>query len=239
MKRTLLLLLAQICAAALFPQAHARAEEERVVFHVDTVDGVSGSDVDVSVLLGNCAGVDSVQFDLNYDADALKLVSVTFGELFSAYDYNDAEAGRVRVACANALGLKQAGTLLTLRFTATSETGSAVTVTNAIVTRVDTDYVQSPAFASAENGGVTIGSASLPAAKVTPWIPATATPTPSPEPTPTNTPTPSPTPTTALTAALVMAQRIPPVTYGVIGALVILLIVILSLAAAKRRKNNG
>ena len=239
MKRTLLLLLALICAAALFPQAHARAEEERVVFHVDTVGAESGKDVDVSVLLGNCDGVDSVQFDLNYDADALKLVSVTFGGLFSASEYNDAEAGRVRVACANALGLTHAGTLLTLRFTATGETGSAVTVTNAIVTRVDANYVQSIAFASAENGGVTIGGASLPAAKVTPWIPATATPTPSPTPTPTNTPTPSPTPTTALTAALVMAQRIPPVTYAVIGALVILLIVILSLAAAKRRKSNG
>lgn len=239
MKRTFLLLLALICAAALLPQAHARAEEERVVFHVDTVNGESGADVDVSVLLGNCVGVDSVQFDLNYDADALKLVSVTFGGLFSANEYYDAEAGRVRVACANALGLTQAGTLLTLRFTATGETGSAVTVTNAIVTRVDKDYVQSPAFTAAENGGVTIGEAALPAAKVTPWVPATPTPTPSPEPTPTIAPTPAPTPTTALTAALTMAQRIPPVTYAVIGALVLILIVILSLAAAKRKKCNG
>lgn len=239
MKRTFLLLLALICAAALLPEAHARAEEERVVFHVDTVNGESGADVDVSVLLCNCVGVDSVQFDLNYDADALKLVSVTFGGLFSASEYNDAEAGRVRVACANALGLTQAGTLLTLRFTATGETGSAVTVTSAIVTRVDADYVQSPALASAEDGGVTIGDTSLPAAKVTPWVPATPTPTPTPEPTPTNAPTPAPTPTTALTAALTMARRIPPVTYAVIGALVIILIVILSLTAAKRRKHNG
>ena len=236
MKRTFLLLLALMCAAALFPQAHARAEEERVVFHVDTVSGESGADVDVPVLLGNCVGVDSVQFDLNYDADALTLVSVTFGGLFSASEYNAAEAGRVRVACANALGLTQAGTLLTLRFTATGETGSAIAITNAIVTRVDANYVQSPALAAAENGGVTAGTAPLPEAKVTPWVPATPTPTPTPEPTPTNAPTPAPTPTTALTAALTMARRIPPVTYAVIGALVIILILILSLAAAKRRK---
>jgi len=239
MKRTLLFLLALFCAAAVLPQAHARAEEASVMLQVDTVTGESGEEVDIPVLLGSCLGVDSVQLDLNYDAEAVSLVSVTFGGLFTLSQYNDSEAGRVRIACASALGLNQAGALVTLRFTLTGESGSAVTITNAIVTRVDTDYNQSEALVSVENGGVTLGGAPLPAAKVTPWVPATPTPTPSPEPTPTPSPTPAPTPTTAVSAALDLARRIPAAAYLVTGALIFILILILSLAAANKKKRNG
>lgn len=239
MKRTLLFLLALFCAAAVLPQAHARAEEASVMLQVDTVTGESGEEVDIPVLLGSCLGVDSVQLDLNYDAEAVSLVSVTFGGLFTLSQYNDSEAGRVRIACASALGLNQAGALVTLRFTLTGESGSAVTITNAIVTRVDTDYNQSEALVAVENGGVTLGSAPLPAAKVTPWVPATPTPTPSPEPAPTPSPTPAPTPTTAVSAALDLARRIPAAAYLVTGALIFILILILSLAAANKKKRNG
>lgn len=239
MKRTLLFLLALFCAAAVLPQAHARAEEASVMLQVDTVVGESGEEVDVPVLLGSCLGVDSVQLDLNYDAEAVSLISVTFGGLFTLSEYNDSEAGRVRIACASALGLNQAGVLVTLHFTLTGEPGSAVTITNAVVTRVDTDYKQSFAIVAVENGGAALGSATLPAAKVTPWVPATPTPTPSPEPTPTPSPTPVPTPTTAVDAALALAQRIPAAAYIVTGALVLILILILSLAAANKKKRNG
>lgn len=239
MKRTLLFLLALLCACAMLPQAHARAEEEPVMLQVGTVAGESGGEVDVPVLLGNCLGVDSVQLDLNYDADAVSLVLVTFNGLFTLSEYNDSEAGRVRIACASALGLNQAGALVTLRFALKGESGSAVTITNAIVTRVDTDYNQSAAFIAVEDGGVTLGSAALPAAKVTPWLPPTPTPTPSPVPTPTPSPTPAPTPTTAVSAALDLARRIPAAAYIVTGALVLILILILTLTAAKQKKRNG
>ncbi|MEA4871164.1 hypothetical protein SDC9_96216 [bioreactor metagenome] len=239
MKRTLLFLLALACTAAMLPLTHARAEEEPVSIQVDTVSGESGGEVDVPVLLDDCVGVDSVQLDLNYDADALSLVFVTFGGLFTASEYNGDEAGRVRVACASALGLKEPGALLTLRFALVSESGSAVTVTSAVVTRVDSDYNQSESLVTVENGGVTLGSAPLPAAKVTPWIPATPTPSPSPTPTPTPNPTPAPTPTTAADAALALAQRIPVAAYIVTGALVLILILLLSLASVKRKQSNG
>ena len=236
MKRTLLFLLALFCAVVVLPQAHARAEEEPVTLQVDTVVGESGGEVDVPVLLGSCLGVDSVQLDLNYDAGAVSLVSVTFGGLFTLSEYNDNQAGRVRIACASALGLNQAGVLVTLRFTLTGESGSAATITNAVITRVDTDYNQSDAYVAVENGGVTLGNAPLPVAKVTPWVPSTPTPTPSPEPTPTPSPTPAPTPTTAIVAALALARRIPAAAYIVTGALVLILILILTLAAAKQKK---
>ena len=35
-------------------------------------------------VITNCAGVDSVQFDLNYDSAALEFVSMTPGDLFAA-----------------------------------------------------------------------------------------------------------------------------------------------------------
>ena len=239
MKRILLFLMALVCAAVMLPLAHARAEEESVMLQIDTVAGESGGEVDIPVLLGSCLGVDSVQLDLNYDAEAVSLISVTFGGLFTLSEYNDNQAGRVLIACASALGLNQAGVLVTLRFTLTGETGSAVTITNAIITRVDTDYNQSAALVAVENGGVTLGNAPLPTAKVTPWIPATPTPSPSPVPTPTPTLTPAPTPTTAVDAALALAQRIPAAAYIVTGALIFILILILSLAAANKKKRNG
>lgn len=190
MKRTLLFITAlTLCVLFAFP-AQARAEEESVLIQVETVSGESGSQIDLPVLLDNCAGVDSVQFDLNYDSAALEFVSMTPGDLFAAqYTIANSDVpGRVRIACASALGLEGAGTLLTLRFRVLTDAGSAVSITSGIVTRVDADYNQTKAYVAIQDGGITAGTAALPAPAVTPWVPATPVPTPSPTPEITATP---------------------------------------------------
>ncbi len=93
-----------------------------------------------------------------------------------------------------ALGLEGAGTLLTLRFRLLNETGSAVSITSGIVTRVDADYNQTKSYVAIQDGGIAAGTAPLPAPAVTPWVPATPVPTPSPTPEVTATPEASATP---------------------------------------------
>ena len=65
MKRPLLFLSALLLAVVFVFPVHARAEEEVVSIQVGTVSGENGALVDLPVLLDNCTGVDSVQFDLN------------------------------------------------------------------------------------------------------------------------------------------------------------------------------
>ncbi len=149
--------------------------------------------------------------------------------------------GRIRIACASALGIDGAGTLLTLRFRAVSDAGSAITLTSGIVTHIDADYNQSAAYVAVENGGVTIGGAPLPQAAVTPWIPETPVPTPSPAPTPTPTPTASPAPaeisvSPQLTETLPAPSGIPTITYLVAGGLALIIIVIAAIIIGRRNR---
>lgn len=238
MRRTLLIFSALLFAVLFAFPAQARAEETVVMIQVGTVSGENGDQIDLPVLLDQCAGVDSVQFDLNYDSAALEFVNMTPGDLFAAqYTIANSDVpGRVRIACASALGLEGAGTLLTLRFRLISDTGSAVSVTSGIVTRVDADYNQSKAYVAIQDGGVTAGTAALPAPAVTPWVPATPVPTPSP--TPEITPTPELTaapepeaPATATSAPTGISGLNPMVLYiggGLLLAVVILVVILLS-----------
>ncbi len=243
MKRMLLVFTAMLAAISISFPAQALAEEGSVLIRVETVDTAADGTVDVPVLLGDCAGVDSVQFDVNYDSAALSIVSVTPGDLFPA-EYtvsNIDEPGRVRIACASALGLGDSGTLLTLRFRVLSDAGSAITITSGIVTRVDAAYVQSEAYVSIEDGGVSVGGAALPASIATPWIPATPIPSPTPTPSPTPSATPEPTASPAATATQTLSplQSIPLKAIIAAGALLLLAIVLIfSLVAAKRKKRG-
>lgn len=249
MKRTLTILSAVLLAAALFIPARALAAEESVVIQVATVNVESGAQADVSVLLDRCAGVDSVQFDLNYDSAALAFVSMTPGDLFAAQYtvVNADEPGRVRVACASALGLSGAGTLLTLRFRALSDAGSAVSITSGIVTRVDADYNQSEAYVSIEDGGVTIAAAALPSPSVTPWVPATPIPTPSPTPSITATPevqeaaalqTIAQTQTSTPDETAPSILRLNPAVYYVGGGLLLAVIILVILLLSRKKKQD-
>ncbi len=246
MKRTLLLLGALLLAVALAAPAKAYAVEEDVVrIQVDTVSGESGKQVDLPVLLKGCAGVDSAQFDINYDSAVLEFVSMTPGDLFAAqYTVINADTpGRIRVACASALGLTGDGTLLTLRFRLLSEAGSAVTISNGIITRVDASYNQTTAMIAITDGGITVGTAPLPAPVVTPWVPAT------PIPSPTPTPLPSPSPASSNEAAEPQATTSPEIisspaalsatVYYVGGGLLLAVVVLATIIVVSRKKDRS
>ncbi len=247
MKKTLLLLSAFLLAVSLLTPARTLAEDESVFIHIESVEGLSGEEIDLPVTLERCAGVDSIQFDINYDSTALQVVSMTPGDLFPA-QYTVAnldEAGRIRIACASALGIDGAGTLLTLRFQALSDTGSAVTITNAIITRVDADYNQSETYVAIEDGGITIDGAAMPEAVVTPWIPKTPVPTPSPVPTPVPTPeaTAEPAEISTLTqpeTPVVSEQNsIPTTAILIIGGLFFVVILLIIVVAVRGRRNRS
>ncbi len=241
MKHTPVLLTALLLSLLLAMPAHSLAEEGSVSIQVGEAGGESGETVDLPVLLGACAGVDSVQFDLNYDSAALEFVSMTPGDLFAAeYTVINADVpGRIRVACAGALGLEGAGTLMTLRFRLLSDAGSVVSITSGIVTRVDADYRQSAAYVTISDGGVTAGGAPLPQAVVTPWVPATPEPTPTPEPTATATPSPAATENPAPQTAASLAKSLPAAAYyvggGLLGAIAVLAVILVLL----RKKRRG
>ena len=246
MKRTLLLLSALLLAVALAAPAKAYAvEEDGVRIQVDTVSGEAGNQVDLPVLLKGSAGVDSAQFDINYDSAALEFVSMTPGDLFAAQHtvINADTPGRIRVACASALGLSGAGTLMTLRFRLLTVAGSAVTISNGIITRVDASYNQTTALIAITDGGITVGTAPLPAPVVTPWVPAT------PIPSPTPTPIPSPSPAASSEAAEAQATTSPEViseptalsatVYYVGGGLLLAVVVLAAIVVVSRKKDRS
>ncbi len=242
MKRVFLLLTVLLLAVSLTAPKRALAEEaDSVLISIGTVTGETDSQIDLPVTLSQCKSVDSVQFDLNYDSAALAFLSMTPGELFAAQYtvINTDVPGRIRVACASALGLEGAGTLMTLRFQVLSDTGSAVTVSSGIVTRVDEAYNQSTALVSIADGGVAIGTAPLPAPVVTPWVPAT--PVPSPTPTPEVTATPEITQAQNLTSPEIVApptERLTASVYYVGGGLLLAVVALSILVMAKRNRNN-
>lgn len=242
MKRVFLFLTVLLLAVSLTAPKRALAEEaDSVLISIGTVTGETDSQVDLPVTLSQCKSVDSVQFDLNYDSAALAFLSMTPGELFAAQYtvINTDVPGRIRVACASALGLEGAGTLMTLRFQVLSDTGSAVTVSSGIVTRVDEAYNQSTALVSIADGGVAIGTAPLPAPVVTPWVPAT--PVPSPTPTPEVTATPEITQAQNLTSPEIVApptERLTASVYYVGGGLLLAVVALSILVMAKRNRNN-
>ena len=116
-----------------------------------------------------------------------------------------------------------------------------MSVTSGIVTRVDADYNQSSAYVAIQDGGISAGSAALPAPAVTPWVPATPVPTPSPTPEITATPEVTAAPETAAPADATVAPTIlsslnPMVLYVGGGLLLAVVILVVILISRKSRK---
>ncbi len=123
---------------------------------------------------------------------------------------NTDEPGTIVFAFASAEGLTQDGVILTLTFEVLSETGSAILLTDVLITTVDAALLQHKAFVTLENGGVAVGEeGQVPAPLVTPWPVETPTPTPTPTPSPTPTPTPAPTPSPTPTPTDDVIEEIP------------------------------
>lgn len=251
MRKFLLLVTAITLGLCLFAPAQTRAEGESgetdkvVHLAVGSASGEVGDEVEVPVLLSDCAGVDSLELDLNYDPAALRVVKITPGDLFPV-EYcvtNADQPGVIHIACASALGLEGDGTLLTVRLQILTAAGSALTVTTHLnekeITYIDADYNQFGAYLTLENGGVSVGGTSAPAPLVTPWTPATPIPTPTPSPTPTVEPTFDAlalADTPAPSAEPELSGQPDPGAYYIIGALTALLVVLIVFSVVRRKK---
>ncbi len=196
-KRSVAVLMLVGILCCLFPCA--ALADGVVQLHVATVDGAVGDTVSLPVTIDNCDNVDSLYFDLNYDAANLEVLTVRQGTAFPA-EYcvsNFDAAGRIRTACCVALGLEAGGEVIVVDFKILKSGGSSVTLSNVEVTTLNAAakangiYVQEKAYVQVAAGGVTVAGAALPNAVVTPWIAETPTPSPTPEPTPTPTPAPA------------------------------------------------
>ena len=255
MRKLLPILTMLILGVMVIVPVHALAEEDTdttVRIYVSSASGEIGATVEVPVMLYDCEHVDSIEFNLNYDASALSVVSVTPGDLFPA-EYcvsNSDTPGYISIACACRDGLEGSGTLLTVRFEILNETGSALTVTTHksgeyaedVISYIDDDYNQYFSYVAVENGSVSVGAAEAPEPLVTPWVPVTPVPTPSPTPEVTEVPVASvqSNETEVVTPEPATETRsiadVDPIAYIVVGALFVILIVLVVITVANQRK---
>ena len=225
--------LLSLVLTAMSPIAAALAEEELVGLTVETADAASGEEVALSLDMSNTQDVKSLQCNLNNDPAALTVISIEPGSVFPAeYTVSNPDTpGLIRVACA-ALNVSEDGSVLTVHFKVNGGTGSAVTISDASVTRYTDDAGVTDAYLAVTDGGVAPGGA-LPAPLVTPWVAPTPPPTPTPKPSPTPQPTPQDITSTLETPPAETPEPEPeqpqvgPVNYvmvGVLSALCVLLI---------------
>ena len=176
-----------LCALIALAWPAALAEGE-IGLTVDTVTAEPEGQAVVAVSAAGAAGLDSLQFRVNYDSDALRLAAEpAVGEPFAGglTAVNTDTAGLVVFAFASAEGLAEDGVALTLTFDVLTETGSAVVLTDVLASTVDAGLVQHKAYVTLENGGVAVGEGGqVPEPVVTPWPVETPTPTPTPTPAP-------------------------------------------------------
>ena len=238
--------------AAPAPISDAADTAELVRLVVETVSAEANGEATVALRIENGNGVDSLQCNLNYNGNAVAVKRVEAGVTFPA-EYciaNTKEAGRVRIAAACAFGLdNENGDVVVLHIKLNGESGSAVTITDAIVTTVGADYAQFPAYVEIVDGGVAVGGGALPASAVTPWIPETPVPPATPTLTPTEAPAPAvidtPEPVTTPEPEATPEKKPSMLPYAIAGVLTVLLaagIVILLVSSSnkkKRRKKNG
>ena len=165
---------------------------------VQEVMGTQDETVDVGIMLTGCRGMDSIQFAVSFDQEAVKLVGTTMGDLSEEglHAANTRLEGRMLFAYACAEGLqKDSGCILVLQFQPLTQTGSAVTVSDvsASVYDPETDVQSKIYITSVEDGGVYLGEdGAVPEAVATPWIPETPTPSPAPTAEPSAVPSPVP-----------------------------------------------
>lgn len=229
-----------LCALIALAWPAALAEGE-IGLTVDTVTAEPEGQAVVAVSAAGAAGLDSLQFRVNYDSDALRLAAEpAVGEPFAGglTAVNTDTAGLVVFAFASAEGLAEDGVALTLTFDVLTETGSAVVLTDVLASTVDAGLVQHKAYVTLENGGVAVGEGGqVPEPVVTPWPVETPTPTPTPTPPPTPTPVPTEAPTPVPTPAPWTPQggaQADLLVLGLGGLLLVALVALLILLAVRR-----
>lgn len=213
----------------------ASLAEGEVALTVDTVQAEAEGQAVVTIMAENAVTLDSLQFRVNYDQQALRLAAepVAGEPLADGIAVTNTDtAGVVGFAFACADGLAADGTVLTLTFDVLDETGSAVVLTDVLATTVDAALEQHKAYVTLENGGVAVGEdGQVPDPVVTPWPVETPTPTPTPIPTATPAPTATPTPTSPVLPGTDRPIDLPMLG---IGALLLVTLVALLVALAVR-----
>lgn len=201
------------------------------------------NNIEVSVNLSGCKGMDSVQFNLNYDPTSFELFRIMEGDLtedgYCAYNPDEEGVIRFAFACRDGL-VNDSGTMLTVVLTPINDHGTVLTITDVLSSRYDKDTdTQTKAYVTIENGGISVGNNDIPEARITPWIPET--PTPSPEPTPEPTPVPTQAPTAIVTETpepeeetVSSGPNMKILLPAVAGALVLLIIALLIVLLKKR-----
>lgn len=170
--------------------------QEEIAVSVSTVTAAKGEQAVVTIHADHLQGMDSIQFHVNYDAAQLKLAAhpEPGAQLSKGVAYSNTEKnGLIVFAYASAEGLSGNCDILSITFDVIEEQGSAVTLSDVLVSRVDEVKNQSKVYITLQDGGVMVNGSVLPEPVVTPWPVETPTPTPEPTPVPTPEPTPDPT----------------------------------------------
>lgn len=216
----------------------ASLAEGEVALTVDTVQAEAEGQAVVTITAENAVTLDSLQFRVNYDQQALRLAAepVAGEPLADGIAVTNTDtAGVVGFAFACADGLAADGTVLTLTFDVLDETGSAVVLTDVLATTVDAALEQHKAYVTLENGGVAVGEdGQVPDPVVTPWPVETPTPTPTPTPIPTATPAPTATPTPT---SPVLPGTDRPIDLPMLGIGALLLVTLVALLVALAVRN--
>ena len=211
----------------------ASLAEGEVALTVDTVQAEAEGQAVVTIMAENAVTLDSLQFRVNYDQQALRLAGEPLADGIAVT--NTDTAGVVGFAFACADGLAADGTVLTLTFDVLDETGSAVVLTDVLATTVDAALEQHKAYVTLENGGVAVGEdGQVPDPVVTPWPVETPTPTPTPTPIPTATPAPTATPTPT---SPVLPGTDRPIDLPMLGIGALLLVTLVALLVALAVRN--
>ncbi len=156
---------------------------------VDTVGANQGYRTETAVRLENAEGLEAIRLTVRYDPAALTLEEATAGDMIGSdgvTEINAYDSGSVQFAFACPYGLQEgSGELLTLSFTLTSETGSAVTVSDCQAWKYTRENGEERMYLTLTNGGVYAEpNGSVPAPAYSTWVPETPTPSPVPTETP-------------------------------------------------------
>ena len=243
MKKFLLCTILVVCC---FLIAAASLAEGEIGIGIEVADVAEDGKTTVALDLTSCLGMDSLQFNLNYDSTAFQYVTAEGGELLSdgLFVFNPDEPGVVRFAFACADGLKNdSGTAFTVILAPTNEFGSVLTITDVLATKYDSStQEQTKAYITLQNNEEIIGEGS-PEARITPWIPETPTPAPTFTPEPTATAEPTVVPENETTETDIPEEPVKQdfrkyLPYVAIGLVVIIIVLIIVLIIRKKRDED-
>ena len=129
MKKFASVLLAVLVAFSMFSFVVSAAKPTLTVKASKTADIKAGDKVTVTVALSKDSGLGTLDFDLNYDGSAFKVISATAGAGFGFAEVNKGLANKVKYVAANNTPVTAEATLLTVEFEALKAADSTMSLT--------------------------------------------------------------------------------------------------------------